>query len=360
MVAAGPTWTGTGFGTVSAAPYLFGGNPTISGQPGTILPRPQDVTGKEYSSFQDRDASNNLDPGQTVAWDGNVSNPGPAGVRNGLDFSNLWAGFPTQGEIDALAHHRDILADALLEDRSFLLFSVGNGTAPLGSGTIATSESQTIGRAGDISYERPGGAGKGVWAVGNIDIDPMNPPQDVDALEIWGGEPPNFDADLFSLQDDAATTVSIYTQSGSSYLSHSVVATAVGSLLGTLPNGLDMDDIDLDALITWDQTTPDRFESGDMLIFSIRQLVTPDAVYATGSEIFTLTGTAAAPQVGFLTHGGHVWDRNYALAAMRDAGSNRLLDIDALEAASIPEPTGLTGVFIGLLASVPVWRRNRA
>ena len=80
-------------------------------------------------------------------------------VQGGFGDANgqpTLAGFDTffdDSEIDATAHLNDALYRALRSDTSFLAFTVGNGSAPLGSGTLVNSEGETIGLSGDISFE---------------------------------------------------------------------------------------------------------------------------------------------------------------------------------------------------------------
>ena len=95
-----------------------------------------------------------------------------------------------------------------------------------------------------------------------------------------------------------------------------------------------------------------RFDPGDQIIFSIEQVPTtaaPDGsgFFATGSELFVLDGASmpGAPVGSFLTHGGHVWDKAFALASMvtsvtTPAGGvvDVQLDVNAIEAIGVPEP----------------------
>jgi hypothetical protein len=110
--------------------------------------------------------------------------------------------------------------------------------------------------------------------------------------------------------------------------------------------------INLDALMVHDIIDPDdTFDRdpsgapGDEILFSISQLVDPadpSGYYATGSEIFYLNASGFD---GILLHGGHLWDKAYALADMTTAmsldGQQRIIqhDLNALEAvADVPEP----------------------
>ncbi|MEM8679431.1 MAG: hypothetical protein AAGF97_08770 [Planctomycetota bacterium] len=336
----------------AAFPYAFPGPPVI-GAPGPVLPAPGRVIGKEFSDSLDRDMVGLPDPAQVVAWDG------VGGVTDGVDFSGVLPAGGLPGEIDALAHRRDLLHNALRADSTYLLFSHGNGLSPAGTGSLVNGEGETIGFAGDVSYEAPGSISKGIWASGPM-LDGMTTPFDVDGLEIWGPEPPISDADRFSLADDAFSGISVYTGTGAPYISHATIIGAVTSLLGPFPGGVDFDDVDLDALMSFG--SDDDFGPGDAITFSIRQITDsadPDGFYATGSEIFTLDFSAAGPSAGFLAHGGHLWDHTYSLGAMTDAMSGRQLDINAIEAVSVPEPSaGLLGVIVAL--SLAIVRRRGA
>jgi hypothetical protein len=96
-----------------------------------------------------------------------------------------------------------------------------------------------------------------------------------------------------------------------------------------------------------------RFDPGDKILFSIRQVPSLTAggpgYQATGSEIFWMDGasTVAAPVGGYLFHGGHRWDKAYALANLRTqiaVGGEMLdavLDLNALEAIGVPEPSAI-------------------
>jgi hypothetical protein len=308
------------------------------------------VVGKEFSDTLDRDIMGLLDTGQTIAWDG------VGGTMDGLDYTGIGPTFAPM-EVDAMANHLDALYFALRGDASFLLFSVGNGSAPLFSGMLPTSEGETIGFAGDVSFERPGAISKGIWAPGPS-IDSMVAPADVDGLEVWGPEPPGFDSDRFSYLADAASGVSVWNATtGGPYIAHATIAAAVTALLGPIPPGVEPDDLDLDGLMVQDvDGVPDEFGGlGDSIIFSIRQMrdaMDPDGFYATGSEIFTLDAAAVGLIPGFLFHGGHLWDHPYSLAAMKTA-DGRQLDINALEGASVPEPSAWVLCVVGLLAG---WR----
>ena len=330
------------------AQYAFPGPPVI-GAPGNILPEPGTVIGKEFSHFSDRDMNGVADSAQLVSWDG------VGGVTDGVDHTPILPAIDAQ--IDATAHRIDLLHDALRADSTFLMFSVGNGLSPVGTGVMTTTEGETIGFAGDVSFEAPGSPTKGVWATGPM-IDTMTTPVDVDGLELWGPEPPGSDVDRFSLENDAFSGVSVWTQAGLPYISHPMIVTAVTSLLGDLPTSLPSSVIDLDALMS--NGEDGEFGPGDSITFSIRQIADSsdnDGFYATGSEIFTLDASAAGVVSGFLTHGGHDWDHAYSLSAMKEVTTGRQMDINAIEALSVPEPDALPIAMFGFLVLLRL--RNR-
>jgi len=145
---------------------------------------------------------------------------------------------------------------------------------------------------------------------------------------------------------------------GNAYIVQAGIRDDVAELLGAPEDfGLESDDIDLDAMIvgdTGDETS--IFVHGeDAIIFSIRQLEIPGqpgSYYATGSEIFVKRTDGSR---SFLFHGGHLWDRDWALANMRVG--TRQLDVNALEVAAVPEPNTLILTVIVHLSAI-VWCRG--
>ena len=338
---------------VSANPYNFPG-PAVQPGAGAGLPEAKVVPGKEYSHFQDRAASGVATPEQVVGWDG------IGGTIDAINFFGNEPQTPSTTEIDAIGYHNDALFEPLLDDNATLIFSVGNGTSPTGSGQTVLASGDIIGRAGDLSYESPLHGGMGIWATA-AEIDAENPPVDVDGVELWGRENPGFNTNRYSLVGDAnngnvlGSGISVYCNGcgslGNAYVVQDGIRDDVASLLGIPEDfGVESMEIDLDAMIIGDTGGENSiFVTGeDEIIFSIRQIPMPgqpNLFYATGSEIFVKRRNS---QAEFLHHGGHLWDRDWALANMQSDG--RQLDINALEVASIPEPGSMA--LAGVMALV--------
>lgn len=342
-----------------AAGYAFPG-PGVLPSPGLGLPAPGEVTGKEFSQFLDRNEFGVLTPQQVVGWDG------VGGTADAKNFSGNEPQTPSTVEIDAIGYHNDALFEPLLNDQATLIFSVGNGSSPTGSGKTLLDNGEIIGHAGDLSFERPGSGGLGIWATAD-EIDAEVPPNDVDGVELWGREKPGFNTNRYSLVGDAnngnvlGSGISVYCDGcgslGNAYIAQAGIRDDVASLLGQPEDfGIESMEIDLDAMILGDSGGENSiFVTGqDAIVFSIRQIAlpgTPGGYYATGSELFVLREDRS---VEFLFHGGHLWDRDWALVNMRSDG--RQLDINALEAAAVvPEPG--TFVLAALTALLGAHRR---
>jgi len=315
-------------------------------------------------------------------------------VGDGVDFSGSRGNlYDPDDEVDAIANRGDHLfkelqGNANTPERAHLIFShddqISIYTTPAGtsggglpipfsvlsSGPVTLSNGNIIGGAGELSYETAfaftPASSQGVWAT-RPEINAMPLPHDVDGVEVWGPEPAfTADSDKYSMDVDFFSGTSVWNASGTPYISQATIAAAVTSLLGPLsgvlpyPTHIDgTDAINLDALMVNDRirisgTAHDTFDrdpdtpgvSGDQIIFSIRQIIDsndPTGYYATGSELFVLD---ASTGVSFLTHGGHVWDKAYALSDLSLSASlvdgHAVIDINAIEAISaqvIPEPS---------------------
>jgi hypothetical protein len=361
--------------TVSQAtiPYAGAGGPFPGFGPG--LGTPVSVGGKEYSHDFDSSTIGAIlppppfDPQQIVAWDG------LGGTVDVTDYTGTRPSYTPEDQMDAIANRGDFAYKEVKTEIAHLVFSVddtsfaypgGLGGPAVPSALPAAGPILTpvgpIGGAGEISFELGTAFGAlpssvGTWATQGM-INGMPLPDDIDGTEVWGPEPPGADADKYSLDMDIFSGTSVWNGSGTPYISHAAIVGAVTSLLGTV---VEFDDINLDALMVRDVVgDPDRFDDdlggaglGDEIIFSIRQIpsaLDPTGYYATGSELFVLPAFGPA---SFLAHGGHLWDKGYALGAfdVGAPGAPHVLDVNAIEAIgefSIPEPASITCLLLGL------------
>lgn len=385
---------GTGSPATATVPYgsLSGG---IPGGVGPGLALPSSVPGKEYSHDVDQETlapGGIADPEQVIAWDGS------GGVADGIDYTGTRPLYTLDDDVDAIANRRDHLFKQLIAnddsvDMAHLIFSHDDmislypPTAPPGSGVlpmpflvpsgtppgVTLVTGKVIGGAGELSYEKAFAfsppSDQGLWAK-QPDINAMPLPRDVDGVEVWGPEPAfTADADKYSLNVDFMSGTSVWSYpTGTPYISQATIAATVKTLLGPFPptavlpypDFIDGEDaINLDALMVQDiivgSDADDSFDRdpaggiGDRIIFSIRQIVDPmdpTGYYATGSELFVLDATTGPTGAKFLAHGGHLWDKAYALSDLALpptlVGGNAVIDINAIEAISqdvVPEPT---------------------
>jgi len=377
---------------------------------------PEEVFGKEYShtdwftlfssggdprltNIEDHDSFATPDPLQVVSWDGiPLGVPDPllgmdnSGSTNGFDYgSDTSFNFP-EGQVDALANRGDLLFTQVVKDTASLLFSL---TTDLDAGGSAKAH---------VHYEDPAG-GDGVWA--EIEASPAGPGigpgvnhhvvEDLDALEVWGPEPPSHpvggpdpveegyigpantaDADRFSLDVDSASGVSVWgwdipTKSVFPYIPHSVIVDAVEDIF--LGPGLDYDmetrdAIDVDGTMVKDGGILGEWDTTDELLFTIDPLDSPmdvaggPAPAVHGGEIMHLINTGGGSfLISFLTHGGHVWDTAFSPALAFGYSHD---DVDALEAVGTlngeteipsPEPTSMVLLLCGI-ASLSKLRRR--
>jgi hypothetical protein len=296
-------------------------------------------------------------------------------------------------EIDALANHADTLFTSLLQDQTHLIFSVAaEASAITGAagrmnvpsvGPLVTTSGLVLGGAAELSYElgtiSPQAQRTGVWATRDQIVKGATF-TDLDALELWGPDPQMVlpgetaaaqgDSDKFSIESDASLqgpggAYAIWNKGNRpampGYLLHADLVEAVAPLLGwTDVDSPNSADVDVDALMVLNAigTNPDLFDGGDQVLVSLRQISDPGGgFYTTGSELILLTHTGSDITASFLQHNGHTWDKDYALQNfVYDSGSQLpplLLDINALEAASVPEPAtlalGLASLLVGWL-----------
>lgn len=371
--------------TIPYTPLVFDGV-DISGD----VARPSKVIGKEYSHDFDHTtagAGGAPDAQQVVAWDG------LGGTADGVDFTGTRPNWTPEQEIDAIANHEDAYFNRLKRDQTHLIFSHDDeisyisasgssftGGVPAG-GPVLLSNGNTIGGAGEVSIETAGvfspPESQTLWAS-QSEVSGMPLPRDVDGLEVWGPEPGlTGDTDKYSLELDFLSGTSVWSGVGTPYIAHAMIVSAVESLLGPIPGPalLPFDDqegrnaINIDALMVLDRVgEEDSFDRdptgaplGDEIIFSIRQIVDasdPSGYYATGSELMVLNPVTGA---SFLTHGGHDWDKKYALGSLGVVGPNDafgVIDINGIESvAGVPEPAAAAMLASGLFAMVAMRRR---
>ena len=306
---------------------------------GYELVGPSEVSGKEYSNDVDEDAAGNSDPGQTIGWkiDGTVWDtfdysvpkdviPGPGGPVEGA----------FKYEVDGLANSRDLYFNDLVEDRVSLLVSFANNP--------------------NIYYHRPStyDSTAGTWALASL-INNAAPPDDVDALEVWGPDD-KADSNIFSVQgdltDDGKVAAYYYDEdadASSPYVMTSVLASKIIKDDETLAN-IDSSLVDIDGIMIWDVSNGDEgpcdglFSAGDKIIFSIKA-VSSGGVSFDGGEIWVYEyGDAAAT---FLEMGDHTWNTANNVRSIFGVDTE---EIDALEA--LPEPATVALLGIGLLVLI--------
>ncbi|MCK4850142.1 MAG: PEP-CTERM sorting domain-containing protein [Phycisphaerae bacterium] len=260
------------------------------------------VSGKEYSNKFDEDSAGMLDRLQNIAFDG-LGNAGDA-------FDYTGSGLGDFHQLDALANSLDTYYQEVISDQVPMVLS------------FASPDPQ----AGDIKYQMEQTDINGTWATPTM-INATSPPDDVDALEIWGSDSED-NANMFSLTDDIMG-VAVYKydsdlHTATEYISSDALKAAIGTT----------EQIDLDAMMVMDAIgeEEDEFASGDSIMFSIRETLSDDGAF-DGGEIWVWNfdyGTAV-----FLTHGGEIWDTAHTVGLDFGVGTE---EVNALEALSVPEP----------------------
>lgn len=285
----------------------------------------------EYSNLLDEAAADGhlgLDPGQILHGEARPPDVLGNGLpRDALDIApGIESGNEPDVQIDALASGRDAFLDALLANQARLLFS----TAADGFGPEVAAYGEAT--DGSVSPE-----------ISQQDLDANEATDgsridDVDALEVWG-LPAADDATYYSIPGDAGPGVSVFrwdagSGSGVSFVSHATVVAAVTSL-GYAGAAVD---VDLDALMVRDAATPGVFESGDAILFSIREV--PGSGFDGGEVVLLESGSAPV----FLSHGGHAWDAAFDVAgAIGQPQSNQEVDaIEALPGVALPFDAEIT------------------
>lgn len=347
--------------------------PFVMPVPGSALPAPKQVPGKEVSFGNltaqegDRDQLFASSPGQVVFFDG-VNQLPQSGLRNSHYYGNL--------QVDAISNIADILFYEIRNNTTNLLFSVQNdrwGNAIFAehpNGKISLW-SNTTGVVGNF-FSSFGPLLVNANSSLIIDSNPSYPVTstnhlvDVDGLEVWGPEPTslglnsgtddaNYDANVFSPEGDGPFSVKCVNPLDNCYLySQTDIANAIGR-----PDLASS--IDIDGLMTHISNAVDPQGKNYLeMHFSIRPIDGFD-----GAEIWTWDGQPGTPATA-LMHGGHLWDTAFNLRqtlinwgfsdpALSTAQPGDDVNLDALEAASVPGPLPV----IGLVSAFGFTRRLR-
>ena len=359
--------------TVAPSQVLAGSfvpqGPFVQPAPGSGIPGPKNVPGKEYSDRFDKDTQEPpvLDPEQNIYWDGN------GGRQDTFDYSGSRAGDTDPArEVDALANHGDALFWDVIANQAALLFSTGSTTLLLPGDSRAavynaSPDYNQLGIHEKSVLVEPIGGGIDFWAKPpQIDQAGVN---DLDGLEVWSSvsptspqypypeypspaDPTPDDADMYSLLEDPTingTRTSVWYYNGgvsTSYLNAAQIAAAINR-----PDIVNLADIiDLDGLMVWDGGNIGQWDNSDAILFSVMPIdanldgiITPNINGGDidGGEIWSWQ--FGQPLAQFLNHGGHLWDTAFNVRQATGAVNE---NIDALEAVATPEPSS----FLSLLA----------
>jgi hypothetical protein len=334
---------------------------------------PAAVQGKEYSNSPDETAAGAFDPLHNIQWDN------PALPADTFDYSGSGPPPEDPDQVDALANHRDHLFGPVVA-----------GAVPF----VVSFESVPLaGFAGDDVYYHTPAGGTGLWALGPVDVNVPVPPDDVDALELWGppvlgqqhdpwlGMPPPpgapDDANNYSYVGDCVVpgppappgtpAISVFYfvpnplpgMPGTStiYITHDELRNALVAQYAADPGLPDIEagrPIDVDALMVFDELGNGVWEDSDTIVFSLRPtaatvMICGGLVPANpfdGGEIWVWT-RGFLPQ--FLVHGGRTWDTPNPVGTIFGVPTE---NIDALEAILEAFPS-FCDASDGALASCP-------
>jgi hypothetical protein len=341
-------------GAALAAPsFATPWNPMTSAVaiPSKYIPGPKAVPGKDISNVIDYEAPGGADAEQDIAWDG------LGGVRDSFDYSLSRVGYPDVNDdrqVDAIANGGDALYHEVIADQAALLFSVSNYP------NIMVEPINIAGGSG-AAY---------VWAT-SLQIDDMNPPVDVDGLEVWGGDQLD-DTDRYSLVDDpfaanAMGKVAVWAYAGGVSTPH-ILTTDLAAAIDLQYFGVGVGGpawshlvelMDVDAIMA-------NFgaDGGNNLLFSIAPLDLSQFSQAGGPLLPTFDGgeifvyTSPTSPTSFLRHGGHLWDTTFDVMNTFNLPSE---NVNALEAvAAVPEPSSIVLALLGVACVVGCSRRRRS
>lgn len=316
---------------LQASPYVGVANP-IPPAAGDVVPSPTVVPGKEFSEEMDRNTVPVADPLQTILWDGS------GGTMDGTDFGDV-------GQIDAMANKLDALFDPVIENKTTLLFSTRelNGglsepsssampRTPVAPGVDAGLRPLGCAPGDPICYERISGP-VGTWATDPM-VDGMNPLDNLDALEVWGLDGIT-DTTHYSLTGDAALGVSIFNDTGISYMDHATLLNGImaSSLFDEITtDGIKRYGVDLDALMVRDAGVNGRWDEGDAIMFSLWEDPFAGII---GDGVYTWE---FGEVIEVLDHGQHLWFDGWT------AELDYAVNVDGLEAVSEPSMFALLGI----------------
>ena len=298
---------------------------------GNVVPKVESVPGKRFTDMGDMDYNpipHALSPSQIGEFDG------IGGARNGLRLGD----FETQlGEyhIDAQSQVNDALFDSVI-----------NNKVPL---IVSTTGDNMLGSNVSLAAETPTGATQSFATSTQIVNHPHPGGQlnDIDSVDMWGLEGLQA-AGFYSFEGDT-TGVSIYSNlllgpgGVAPYLTQADIAGAIGQT-NLVPF------IDVDALMVRDigeglNPFDGTFGPGDAIMFSLAPVTVPGGPVIDGGEIWVWE--FGLPAV-FLDHGGHIWDTAHSVSSRFDT---QFENVDALEAAGVPEPTTCV---LGAMAAVAI------
>jgi MYXO-CTERM domain-containing protein len=289
------------------------------------------VPGKEHTEVRDMTyapSPHASSPGQLGLFDGQ------GGAQNGINLAPLLSPDIQSREVDAQGSVFDALYDEVRSNRVPLIVSA-SGDNMLGA-TVALAAERAAGPV--LPFASSAQVVNHAHAGGQL--------TDIDSVQLYGIEGQT-GTSLFSLKGDTSGT-SIFQYNGIGvipYISRADILVATG-----LPTAL-IDQIDVDALMGNEggiNPFDGQFGPGDSVMFSLA----PISNVIDGGEIWVWDFGLPAQ---FLNHGGHLWDTAFAVQGTLGGVSE---NVDAIAAASTPEPSALVLALVGL-GAIGLWRSAR-